>query len=113
MSAKPRPPKLVRMRTTMRTAVIVLLSFLMAATLAVLPANAASAQAVTERQAIAKFLSDSGVGTAVDTAGPTTAGAPQSAPTQAGGKTVSAPPTPIVQAPPAGGSSTVQSAPKA
>ena len=80
------------MRTMVRTAVIVLLSFLMAATLAVLPANAASAQAVAERQAIAKLLSASGIRTAA-TVTPSPA-----APTRAGGGTTIGSGTPVVKA---------------
>src|SRR5947209_7296034 len=104
MSTEQHFPKLVRMRAVVRTAVVLLLSFLMAMTLAVLPANAASANAIAERQAIAKLLSDSTVARAANAA---TVGTPQAPPAQSGGKTVTVPVTPVVKTAAPGGASTV------
>src|SRR4051812_44580097 len=106
MSTKQHLPKLVRMRAMVRTAVILLLSFLMAMTLAVLPANAASANAIAERQAIRK-LRPASAGT--KPGHPATAGPPPAASVQAGGKAVTAPVTPVASTAAPGGASTVSS----
>src|SRR3954454_13036105 len=91
MSTEQHPPKLVRTRTIVRAAVTVLLSFLMAATLAVLPANAASAHVIAQQQAIARLLSGSALGTAAN-------GTTQPSASQAGQKPITAASTPVLNA---------------